>query len=256
MREGDGMGAKADDSVARGSAAPTADQVAVFLRRNPGFLQQYPDIAAVLHAPDRFAGGEIGGAGVVDLQRYMVERLRSDMDQVQVRNARLIDTSRENLVGQRRIHEGVLAMLGAQSFEQLIEVVTTDLAIHLDIDVVSICIESAQKLPEVPLRHSLVIMDEGIVDEVMGTGTDCVLRAAGMPAPDRELIFGGGAGLIDSDALLRIQPHPSTPQGILALGSREPDKFGPDQGTELLLFLARCFELCLRTWVFGRPVDE
>lgn len=249
------MAAKVDGPAERGSPVPTADQVAVYLRRNPGFLQQYPDIAAVLYAPDRFAGGEDGGSGVVDLQRYMVERLRSDMDQVQVRNARLIDTSRENLVGQRRIHEGVLAMLGAQSFEQLIEVVTTDLAIHLDIDVVSICIESAQKLPDVPLRHSLVIMDEGLVDEVMGPGVDCLLRDAGSPAPDRELVFGGGAGLIDSDALLRIQPHPSTPQGILALGSREPDKFSPDQGTELLLFLARCFELSLRTWVFGRTPD-
>jgi len=249
------MAAKADDSVERGSPAPTADQVAGFLRRNPGFLLQYPDLATVLQAPDRFAESGHDGAGVIDLQRYMVERLRSDMDQVQVRNARLIDTSRENLVGQRRIHEGVLAMLGAGSFEQLIEVVTTDLAIHLDIDVVSICIESAKKLPEAPLRHSLMIMDEGMVDDVMGVGIECVLRDAGVAAPDRELVFGAGAGLIDSDALLRIQPHPSTPQGILALGSREPDKFSPDQGTELLLFLARCFELCLRTWVFGRALE-
>ncbi|MGF1624325.1 MAG: DUF484 family protein [Alphaproteobacteria bacterium] len=249
------MAAKADESVERGAAAPTAEQVAGYLRRNPGFLLQYPDLATVLQAPDRFAGTEQPGGSVIDLQRYMVERLRSDIDQVEVRNAHLVDTSRENLVGQRRIHEGVLAMLGAGSFEQLIEVVTTDLAIHLDIDVVSICIESAKKLPEAPLRHSLIIMDEGLVDEVMGIGVDCILRDAGVPAPDRELVFGGGAGLIDSDALLRIQPHPSTPQGILALGSREPDKFSPDQGTELLLFLARCFELSLRTWVFGRGVE-
>lgn len=247
------MAAKADESADGGSRGLTADQVAIYLRRNPGFLQQYPDVAAVLHAPDRFAGTEHGrSGGVVDLQRYMVERLRHDIDQVQMRNARLIDTSRENLLGQRRIHEAVLAMLGATSFEQLIEVVTTDLAIHLDIDVVSICIESATRLPETPLRHGLMVMDEGLVDEVMGEGVDCILRDAAMPAPDRELIFGGGAGLIESDALLRIQPHPSTPQGILALGSREPDKFAPDQGTELLLFLARCFELCLRNWVFGR----
>lgn len=250
------MVAKADDAVEHNLPGPTADQVAGFLRRNPGFLLQYPDLATVLQAPNRFGEDEDSETGVVDLQRYMVERLRSDVDQAQIRNARLIDTSRENLVGQRRIHEGVLAMLGAGSFEQLIEVATTDLAIHLDIDIVAICIESDRKLPDAPLRHSLVVMDEGMVDAVMGVGVDCILRDSSIPANDRELIFGGGAGLIESDALLRVQPHPSTPQGILALGSREIDKFDPDQGTELLLFLARCFELSLRTWVFGdRPQD-
>lgn len=243
--------AKTEDAAERRDGGPTGDQVAQYLRRNPTFLLQYPEIASILRAPDRFDIEREEGR-VIDLQRYMVERARDDFDQAQLRAASLIDTSRENLLGQRRVHEGVLSMLGAGSLEQLIEVVTTDLAIQLDIDVVSICIESAGGLPDVALRHGLVVMDEGVVDEIMGPGTDCILRDAGTDAPDRELVFGAGAGLIDSDALLRIQPHPATPQGILALGSREPDKFAPDQGTELLLFLARCFERSLRGCVFGK----
>ena len=246
--------AKTEDAAERRDGALTGDQVAQFLRRNPSFLLQYPEIASILQAPDRFAASPAKReqGSVVDLQRYMVERARNDFDQAQLRTATLIDTSRENLLGQRRIHEGVLSMLGAGSLEQLIEVATTDLAIQLDIDVVSICVESARGLPDGPLRHGFVVMDEGMVDEIMGPGTDCILRDAACEAPDRELVFGAGAGLIDSDALLRIQPHPTTPQGILALGSREPDKFAPDQGTELLLFLARCFEQSLRGWVFGK----
>ncbi|MEZ5668144.1 MAG: DUF484 family protein [Alphaproteobacteria bacterium] len=248
--------AKADDSAERSVRAISGDEVAGYLRRNPGFLVQYPDVAAILHAPDRFAEvEEDSGTGVVDLQRYMVERLRSDVNQAQLRTARLIDTSRENLVGQRRIHEAVLSMLAAPNFEQLIEAVTTDMAIQLDIDVVSICVESDRKLPEGALRQGVIVMDEGIVDEIMGPSTDCLLRDNVTPAPDRELVFGAGAGLIDSDALMRIQPHPTMPTGILALGSREPDKFHPEQGAELLLFLARSFELCLRTWLCDRPAD-
>ena len=248
--------AKAEDSVESGGGALTGDDVAGYLRRNPGFLAQYPDLASILHAPDRFSDDtQAGETPVIDLQRFMVERLRSDVDQAQLKTARLIDTSRENLVGQRRVHEAVLSILAAGSLEQLVEIVTTDMAIQLDIDVVSICMESDRALPDGAMRHGLAVMDEGIVDEIMGPGTDCVLRNADVAAPDRELIFGAGAGLIDSDALLRVQPHPSTPQGMLALGSREPDKFHPEQGTELLLFLARCFEQTLRMWLFGRTED-
>ena len=248
--------AKADDAAEGELPTPTAEQVAAFLRRNPEFLQQYPDIAGILHAPDRFEAAESDTGSVIDLQRYMVERLRSDVDQAKLRNDRLIDTSRENLVGQRRIHEAVLAMLGAVSFDQMIEVITTDLAIHLDIDVVSVSLETDGDLPETTIRHGVMIMDDGMVDAILGAGVDCVLRDSNVAAPDRELVFGGGAGLIESDALLRVHAHPSAPMGILALGSREPDKFSPDQGTELLLFLARCFELCLRRWVPGVGDDE
>ena len=249
--------AKADESVESNARALTGDEVAGYLRRNPGFLSNYPDVASILHAPDRFAEPPTeGDAPVVDLQRYMVERLRSDVDQAELRTARLIDTSRENLVGQRRIHEAVLSMLAAGTLEQLVEIVTTDMAIQLDIDVVSICMESDKALPDGALRQGLALMDEGLVDEIMGPATDCVLRDASTPAGDRELIFGAGAGLIDSDALLRVQPHPTTPQGMLALGSREPDKFHPDQGSELLLFLARCFEQTLRTALFGRSTVD
>ncbi|MEI9985008.1 MAG: hypothetical protein WDN69_18470 [Aliidongia sp.] len=54
----------------------------------------------------------------------------------------LIATSRSNLSSQQRIHAAVLALLAATSFEQLIQTVTTDLAVLLDIDVVTLCIES------------------------------------------------------------------------------------------------------------------
>jgi uncharacterized protein YigA (DUF484 family) len=37
--------------------------------------------------------------------------------------------------------------------------------------------------------------------------------------------------------------------GLLALGSRVEGRFDPSQGTELLGFLARILELCIRTWL-------
>jgi hypothetical protein len=39
--------AKTEDAAERRDGALTGDQVAQYLRRNPGFLLQYPEIAAV-----------------------------------------------------------------------------------------------------------------------------------------------------------------------------------------------------------------
>ena len=50
-------------------------------------------------------------------------------------------------------------------------------------------------------------------------------------------------------ALLRLRPSARAPTGLLALGSRVEGRFDPGQGTELLSFLARILELCIRTWL-------
>ena len=62
-------------------------------------------------------------------------------------------------------------------------------------------------------------------------------------------IFGAGATLVHSDALLRLKISPATPVGLLALGSRKEGRFHAGQGTELLGFLARAVEFSIRAWL-------
>ena len=47
-------------------------------------------------------------------------------------------------------------------------------------------------------------------------------------------MFGGGAGLVRSDALIRLKISAAAPPGLLAFGTRHPGYFNPGQGTELL----------------------
>ena len=62
-------------------------------------------------------------------------------------------------------------------------------------------------------------------------------------------VFGGATGLVRSSALLRLRFGSRAPVGILALGSRRDEMFHPGQGTELLCFLGRVLELCVRAWL-------
>ena len=62
-------------------------------------------------------------------------------------------------------------------------------------------------------------------------------------------IFGAGAGLVHSEALLRLDIGGKAPDALLALGSRCDGAFDDGQGTELLGFLARVLEICFRGWL-------
>jgi uncharacterized protein len=214
-------------------------EVAGYLKRHPDFLVENPDLLAVLTPPSHRRGDN-----VVDMQHFMVERLKADLQRLKSQQRALIATSRSNLSSQQRIHAAVLALLAATSFEQLIQTVTTDLAILLDIDVVTLCIESSNGFARTPLP-GLQLLEPGDVDALLGPTRDALLEdeVAGDAA-----IFGSGAGLVQSEALLRLNVT-NAPPGLLALGTRRAGKFKPGQGTELLCFLAQTLAVTISQWL-------
>lgn len=220
--------------------APTAEDVRAYLRDHPDFLVQNADLLHHLTPPslDR-------GRGVVDLQAFMVERLRGEVRHLKDQQRALIGTTRANLNSQNRIHAAVLFLLDAQSFEQLIQTITTDLAVLLDLDVACLVIESnGYDTPHVQ-TSGVRVVEPGTVNRWLGKA-DVVLNAdiQGDPA-----LYGPGAGLVRSEALIRLQVSSETPEGMLAFGSREPDTFHTGQGTELVGFLARVVERVIRGWL-------
>ncbi|MFL2687832.1 MAG: DUF484 family protein [Alphaproteobacteria bacterium] len=50
-------------------------------------------------------------------------------------------------------------------------------------------------------------------------------------------VFGGGAPLIRSDALVRLDIAETSPPALIAFGSRDVDRFNNSQSTELVRFL-------------------
>ena len=218
-----------------------ADQVAAYLRRNPGFLNDYPELLETLIPPERRHHGE----AIVDLQAAMIERMRNENRRIGELQADLLATSRANMSAQSRIHAGVLALLEATTFEHLIQAITTDLALLLDVDVVALCVEAA----DTPTRRDVAgvhMLFPGEVDDILGPNRDIMLvPLTHMANP----IYGGGASLVRSEALLRLRPSARAPMGLLALGSRVEGHFDSNQGTEFLVFLARILELCIRTWL-------
>ncbi|HEX3065938.1 MAG TPA: DUF484 family protein [Dongiaceae bacterium] len=228
------------DDAATPAPRLTAAQIVDYLKRHPTFLLRHPELLEVQAAP-----GRVKGEAVVDLQQFMVERLRKDLTRLRGLQDEMVANSRDNLSTQERIHKAALALLAAENFEHLIEIVGTDLAVLLDVDAAALCVEAtADKNPRTV--EGVQVLPAGHVDALLGANHDVLLRD---DAEGDQAVFGPAAGLVRSDALIRLTISESVPAGLLAFGTRHPGYFNAGQGTELLTFLARVLEHCLRQWL-------
>lgn len=217
----------------------TAEQVVQYLADNPDFFVANADLFEAMAAPERKLGGS-----VTDFQQAMILRLRDKIERTEDVARVLIDTSRDNMSTQTRIHEGVLALLDASSFELLIQTVTVDLAVMLDLDVVNLCVESTETTV-LPVGN-LVVLPAGAIDSFIGKNQTIALDQDVSADP---LIFGSASPLVQSQALVRLEISDMAPPAVLAFGSRDNDRFHPGQATELLNFLARVLETQMRIWL-------
>jgi uncharacterized protein YigA (DUF484 family) len=222
-------------------ALPSAAQVIAYLRRHPDFLFRHPELLDMQASPARHKDAQ-----VVDLQHFMVERLRQDVAKLRANQDEIIANSRDNLGTQERIHKAVLAMLEAETFEEFIDIITGDLVLLLEVDVVCLCIERTEGYNRRPKLDGLELLEQGAVDRIMGKGKQVLLRDEAVGDPE---VFGGAAELVRSDALLRLKPSKAAPNALLAFGTRHPGYFHPGQGTELLSFLGRVIEFGIRSWL-------
>ncbi|PPR62071.1 MAG: hypothetical protein CFH10_00943 [Alphaproteobacteria bacterium MarineAlpha4_Bin2] len=220
----------------------TAEQVVNYLRRHPDFLAQHPNALNDLLPPERALGDS-----VADFQSAMIARLRADVAGHTDRQRELIDTSRANLTIQTRVHECVLALLAARSFEQVIETITTDLTVLLDLDIVTFGIESEDESWCVEeAGQGLRVVEPGTVEALFGETDELVL---GSSVEGRAEAFGEASDLVRSEALVRLEISPTTPPAFIAFGSRDPDKFYAGQATEMIGFLAAVLESVIRGWL-------
>jgi len=216
-------------------------EVIDYLRRHPDFLDRHPDALRLLRAPSR----ELG-EGVFDFQQFQIERLRRDLTRVNHEHRTLIAASRGNLASQSRVHKAAIAILAASSFEQLLQIATTDLAVLLDVDVVTIGVESSAAPGGRLAMQGIRLLKAGAIDAMLGTERNVLLRA---DAPVDPVLFGSAAGLVRSHALLRLGFGRGSPIGLLCIGARKPGRFHPGLGTELLTFLARVLGITISQWL-------
>jgi uncharacterized protein YigA (DUF484 family) len=217
----------------------TAADVLQFLQENPDFLAKYPEIIA--------AAKQSAGENVVDFQQMIVQKLRSEKQRVEDRQRLLIDSARSNLTVQARVHAAVVRLAESRNLEELVDIINSELALMLEVDVIAILIEAeiGADLRHIP-SHGIRTVDPRFIDNHLGAERDSLLEAnvAGDPR-----LFGPASRLVKSQALMRLNIALNVPDGLLAFGSRDPLLFADGQGTELVAFLTDVVERLLRRFM-------
>ena len=213
----------------------TSQSVAAYLVRHPDFLSDHPELMKALTPPSRWSGDV-----VVDLQSFMVDMLKNELEGLRNCAQEVIETSRSNMSNQARTHAAVLALIAASDLERLMRIITDDLPVLLDVDVAVVGVEGFVMTNggDAEIRKLAV----GDVDRLMKSNQEAVLFSS---ITDDGSIFAHAGALVRSAALARLQLEPLQADGFLALGSRHEAAFHGGQGTELLRFLARIIERCL-----------
>jgi uncharacterized protein len=218
----------------------SAEDILNYLKAHPDFLNKHPEAFDLL-APPKATQGK----GVADFQSYMIQRLKADKDEVITATREIVENARSNMNNQQRIHAAVLRLLEALDFGDFINCITMDLANLLDVDIAVLLIESSgQDIPHIH-QSGIRILPGGTIDQWM-RGKNVMLQdnISGI-----EAVYGGGATLVNSQILLRVDISMDTPPAILAFGSRDPNMFHDGQATDQILFLARVIERCFRSWL-------
>lgn len=221
---------------------PQADlreaDVIAYLRRNPRVLLNNPDLLTAIAPETRFETDTV----VVDMQRFVVDRLRRQVDDLKATSAHLVTTTRSNMSLVERTMECALALLYARDFSELTQVLHDDLPVHLGVDAVAIAFE-ADSLPADagPIVRGL---NPGSVNALMGDNTT-VIR---VETEGEAALYGSAAGLVRSDALVALPDGEGLPPGIFAVGCRNPGHFEEGQGTELIAFLGHVTRYAVGRW--------
>lgn len=223
------------------TAPISADDVLDFLRDNPEFLKNNPEIFEYQSLTEKKKE-----KGVADFQSYLVEKLRADREAVMDTTREIVETSRMNMQNLTRIHKAVLKVLDCEKIEEFAQILTTDLCNLLDIDLAAFVFEADRRVTQYVNLPGIRLVPEGTVDTWMQGDTHLLeSNIHGV-----EEIYGGGATLVRSQAVMRLDVTTTIPSSVIAFGSRDPEMFAAGQGVEMVAFLTRTIEKSIQRILF------
>ncbi len=207
-----------------------AQQVADYLRQHPEFFHEHLDLLEAMHIPHP-------SGNAISLISKQLELFRSKHRELENQLQALIDIARENDTSFNRLHQLTLALLEADTLDQVIANLEFALAECFGTDFIAIRI--IQQLPHESGLTNLFVLpdDEGLqhFENILSTSQP----KCGRPTlPQARFLFGEDAADVKSCAIIPLSyTHISA---ILAIGSREETRFHYSMGS---LFLTQISEI-------------
>lgn len=215
-----------------------AHEIAAWLRRHPNFLQQFPDLALTLVVP-REQGSAASLAG------YQLEILRDKNRELSRRLQELFANAQENERLSVRTHQLTLALMKQNRADDTARAMAASLEEDFNGDLVRIVLFA----PVEGLDAADWLQTLAEDDARLAPFRDCLKDGepiCGRLQPDKNaLLYGMCAEDVASSALL---PLPG--RGLIAVGSRDANRFFPGMGTLFLRMMGEAFDTAMRRFDF------
>ena len=228
--------------------APTLDSdLRQRLIDQPDLILQDADLMRALTLAREAETGE----NVIDIRGRAMAALEERLTRLEAVHGAVISAAYENQTGMAVIHRAVLSLLEPQDFAGFIDVLATEVAPLLRVDTFHLLMESPDATEPDP-SATLILLSEGMVGALCRAGRrtprgdDIILRKA---APESLALHGRVAAPIRSESIMPLDLGPGRFPAALLLGSSDPARFAPTQGTDLLRFFSQVFRLILLGWL-------
>lgn len=192
------------------------DAVAAYLEAHPSFFKRHPDLVGRLQVP------HVSGSAV-SLIEHQVGVLRGQLETERRRLAHLIARARDFETLSARLHGLSLQLIAAQDMERVQTVLREALCQEFNAEAVN--------LKLFPLAPDAVDQDpttSAFLEFVDREHSLC----GPLDAVRNGVLFGEQSEAIRSAALIPVRTEDHS--GVLAIGSSDLERFGPDMGTDLL----------------------
>ena len=224
----------------------TPEAVELFLKKHSDFFVHRPDLFAKLALPQ-----EAEHSNVASITGFQARRLQMQVDKLEDKNRKLIQTSIQNMESQNQIHNLALQILGADSWQHMLDVLDTTMRTTMDVESVTLCLLDTL---DIKGANGTTTASARQIEGLFKDNATVCLRT--LCADDMRTMHAAKAAEMQSDALIRLHLSDGTPVGMLALGSTRRDRFHAGQGGDLLSFLGGLMGTVLSRWTEGAAQQQ
>ena len=202
-----------------------------YLKKNKNLLLDYPELLDVLNFPN-----QIKGSGkIIDLNAYRSKKIKNDYDQIKKQMSEILKAGSSHIASQKRILKTSIKILNTKSLTKLIDVMVNDLGPLLACDIVN-CFFTNNTLKHTGLSQ----IDNRIASSYFRDKPQTNLNQNPKGIP---LFFPNKSKIIKSYLLLKIIY--GSDRFIVAMGSKNINKFTKDQQVDLIEYLIQIIQIKL-----------
>ena len=205
-------------------------QIEDYLIQHSDFFSRHERLLDELHIPH-----ETGSA--VSLLEHKIRRLEMRARDSQAQLNKLLEIARNNEKLHQRLHQLTLKLIEASDQDEVEQILEDELRQRFNADAVSLKLFTHDQLEEAHISQSGMAVFHSFMDNDQPT-------CGALKADKLKILFGEEAGEQGSAALIPIRTHQLA--GILAIGSKDQERFHPGKGMDFLTRLGELVSLSIQ----------